>query len=209
MWVYSTGQYCKNPIRIYEYQPGRGGDYPKKFLKGFKGYLHTDAYAGYKKVPEITRCLCWAHLRRNFVDALPKDTENPEATIPSQGINFCNKLFKIEKVLQDLSSEERKIQRLEQETPVLEAFWVWVDSVKLQVLPKSKVSEALNYAQNQKEGLMNYLLDGNCSISNNLAENSIRLFTIGRKTGYSAAAQKVPLQVQTYTALSKPLKPTG
>lgn len=28
---------------------------------------------------------------------------------------------------------------------------------------------------------MNYLLDGNCSISNNLAENSIRPFTIGRK----------------------------
>lgn len=28
---------------------------------------------------------------------------------------------------------------------------------------------------------MNYLLDGNCSISNNLAENSIRPFTIVRK----------------------------
>lgn len=37
------------------------------------------------------------------------------------------------------------------------------------------------YAFNQKERLMNYLLDGNCSISNNLAENSIRPFTIGRK----------------------------
>jgi transposase len=49
------------------------------------------------------------------------------------------------------------------------------------VPPKSKVSEALNYARNQKEGLMNYLKDGNCSISNNLAENSIRPFTIGRK----------------------------
>lgn len=28
---------------------------------------------------------------------------------------------------------------------------------------------------------MNYLKDGNCSISNNLAENTIRPFTIGRK----------------------------
>lgn len=27
----------------------------------------------------------------------------------------------------------------------------------------------------------NYLLDGRCSLSNNLAENSIRAFTIGRK----------------------------
>jgi transposase len=28
---------------------------------------------------------------------------------------------------------------------------------------------------------MNYLLDGNCSISNNLIENSIRPFTVGRR----------------------------
>ncbi len=52
MWVYSTGQYAKQPIRIFEYQPGRGGGYPKRFLKGFEGYLHTDAYTGYNKVLE-------------------------------------------------------------------------------------------------------------------------------------------------------------
>ena len=28
MWVYSTGQHCEKPIRIFEYQPGRGGKYP-------------------------------------------------------------------------------------------------------------------------------------------------------------------------------------
>lgn len=31
MWVYSTGQYCKHPIRIFEYQPGRSGSYPQEF----------------------------------------------------------------------------------------------------------------------------------------------------------------------------------
>jgi hypothetical protein len=49
------------------------------------------------------------------------------------------------------------------------------------VLPKSKLGEALQYAVNHKEDLVNYLKDGNCSISNNLAENCIRPFTIGRK----------------------------
>ncbi len=190
MWVYSTGQYCKNPIRIFEYQPGRSGKYPQAFLKGFKGYLHTDAYSGYKKIPEITRCLCWAHLRRNFVDALPKDIKSPEATIPSQGITFCNQLFEIEKTLEGLSCEERKSMRLEHEKPVLDAFWTWVDSKKSQVLPKSKPSEALNYAQNHKDDLMNYLKDGNCSISNNLAENSIRPFTIGRKNWLFSGSPK-------------------
>jgi transposase len=122
-----------------------------------------------------------AHLRRYFVDALPKDSKSSEASIPIQGIRYCNKLFEIDKTFQDLPDVERHRQRLEQETPILEAFWAWVDSVMDKVPPKSKVSQALIYAQNQKEGLMNYLKDGNCSISNNLAENSIRPFTVGRK----------------------------
>lgn len=108
----------------------------------------------------------------------------------SQGIRFCNKLFKIEKTLENLSSEERRIERLKQETPVLEAFWAWIDSAKEQILPKSKANDALNYALNQKEGLLNYLEDGNCSISNNLAENSIRPFTIGRKNWLFSGSPK-------------------
>lgn len=190
MWVYSTGKYCKYPIRIFEYQPGRSGKYPQKFLKGFNGYLHTDAYSGYNKVPGITRCLCWTHLRRTFVDALPKDIKSPEATIPSQGITFCNKLFEIEKTLEDFQCEERKSERLKHAKPVLDAFWSWVDSTKGKVLPKSKLSEAINYALNHKEDLMNYLLDGNCSISNNLAENCIRPFTIGRKNWLFSGSPK-------------------
>ena len=57
-------------------------------------------------------------------------------------------------------------------------------------LPKSKLGQAFTYAFNQKEGLMNYLLDGNCSISNNLAENSIRSFTIGRKNWLFSGSPK-------------------
>ena len=37
---------------------------------------------------------------------------------------------------------------------------------------------------------MNYLLDGNCAISNNLAENSIRPFTIGRKNWLFSGSPK-------------------
>lgn len=190
MWVYSTGKYSKNPIRIFEYQPGRSGKYPEKFLKNFKGYLHTDAYAGYSKVPGITRCLCWAHLRRYFVDALPKDINSPEATLPSQGIEFCNKLFDIEKKLEGLTIEERKQERLKQEKPILDAFWSWVEKSKNSILPKSKLSEAFKYSLNQKVELMNYLKDGNCAISNNLAENSIRPFTIGRKNWLFSGSPK-------------------
>ena len=45
----------------------------------------------------------------------------------------------------------------------------------------SRFQTAVNYAQNQKETSMTYLEDGHCSLSNNLSENSIRPFTVGRK----------------------------
>mgnify|MGYP001362248630 CR=1 FL=1 len=72
----------------------------------------------------------------------------------------------------------------------MEAFWSWINSIKVSVLPKSKLSETINYSLNQKEDLQNYLEDGNCSISNNLAENSIRTFTIGRKNWLFSGSPK-------------------
>jgi len=73
------------------------------------------------------------------------------------------------------------MKRLELATPVMWAYWSWVDKNVNTVLPKSKIGKAFQYAQNHKDGLTNYLKDGHCEISNNIAENSIRPFTVGRK----------------------------
>lgn len=181
MWVYGTYKDSKIPIRIFEYQPTRNGDHPKKFLSGFHGYLITDAYQGYEKVEKITRCYCFAHLRRYFVDALPPDIQKPEATLPSKAIEYCNKLFKIEEQIEKLPPNEKQKQRQERSKPILDAFWAWVDENIDNCLPKSKLAKAFGYALNQKDGLMNFLQDGNIAISNNLAENSIRPFTVGRR----------------------------
>lgn len=190
MWVYSSIKGSARPVRIFNYQPGRSGSYPQKFLEGFQGYIHTDAYKGYEKVAGVTRCYCWSHLRRYFVDALPKDTASPEGTIPAQAIRYINQLFEIENRLEVLSAEGRKEQRRVQEKPVLDAFWEWAETASVGILPKSKLGEAFTYAFNQREGLMTYLLDGNCAISNNLAENSIRPFTIGRKNWLFSGSPK-------------------
>ena len=47
MWLYRTSGDTDKPIVLYEYQAGRGAKHPKEFLSGYKGYLHTDGYAGY------------------------------------------------------------------------------------------------------------------------------------------------------------------
>lgn len=53
-------------------QPGQRRKDLGAFLKSFQGFIHTDAYKGYEKVPGVARYFCWLHLRRYFVDALPK-----------------------------------------------------------------------------------------------------------------------------------------
>lgn len=52
MWLYRTSRDTDKPIVLFEYQPGRGGTYPKEFLTDFHGYFHTDGYTGYHNFPE-------------------------------------------------------------------------------------------------------------------------------------------------------------
>ena len=46
---------------------------------------------------------------------------------------------------------------------------------------RSRLAKAVTYAKNQKPYMENYLLDGRCSISNNIAENIARPYAVGRK----------------------------
>jgi len=179
MWLYRTGNDDRSPVILYDYQPSRNGDHAVTYLKDFKGYVHSDGYSGYNKLSGITRCGCWAHLRRKFIEAIPSKKTGTEPTTAEIGRDYCNQLFEIESRLKDLSSEERKLKRLELERPVLDAFWCWLE--KLNVLKGSALCKAITYAQNQKPYLENYLLDGRCALSNNAAENAIRPFTVGRK----------------------------
>ena len=189
MWLYRTGSECKTPIILYDYQPSRSGKNAADYLEGFNGYAHSDGYSGYNKLTEVIRCGCWAHLRRKFIDALPKAKVDGMGLTDSEiGVDHCNKLFAIEDGLKDLSPEDRYTKRLELEKPVLEAFWSWLEEVV--PLKGSKLAKAVIYAQNQKSYMENYLLDGRLSISNNLAENAIRPFVVGRKNWLFADSPK-------------------
>ena len=181
MWLYKTSKY-DNPIVLYDYQEGRSGDFPKKFLNGFKGYLHVDGYAGYHKLEtDVKLSACWAHARRKFDEALtvlPK--KNPESAA-AIGLQYCNKLFEIEREVQDYSLKKKKIVRQEQSKPVTEAFFAWAEAESYKVLPKSAIGMAISYALKLRKPLLTFLEDERLEISNNSAERSIKPFVIGRK----------------------------
>ena len=97
MWLYASGEHSKNHVRIFEYQPDRSGKRPESFLKGFTGCLITDGYAGYNKLKQFQRCSCYAHIRRYFVEAIPKGKESDYTDPAVQGMLYCNKLFEYER----------------------------------------------------------------------------------------------------------------
>ena len=181
MWLYRTSGDTDKPIVLYEYQPSRSSSNPRNFLNGFTGYLHTDGYAGYHNLPEtITVVGCWAHTRRKFneaVKSLPKN--KAKGSSAAQGLAYCTRLFEMEKELADLSPDDRYVQRLEQEKPVLDAFLAWAN-VRT-AAPKSALGKALTYLKEQLPYLTNYLKDGRLELSNNRAERSIKPFVIDRK----------------------------
>lgn len=181
MWHYRTSGCAEHQIVLYEYQPDRKYERPAEFLKGFKGYLHTDGYEGYHRLStDITVVGCWAHLRRKFDEALatvPKDKQSDcEA---SKGKAYCDKLFYLEKQFVSLTPENRFKERRHFSKPLVAEFYQWVCSVC--ALPKTLLGRACQYAVSQRKYLENYLLDGRLEISNNRAENSIRPFVMGRK----------------------------
>lgn len=132
-------------------------------------------------MPGIKRCCCFAHLRRYFVEAVPKGKELDYGNPAAQGVQYINRLFEQERysAAQKHTPEQRYAYRLEKEKPILGAFWTWLS----QQTPKkgTRLEKAVNYAQNHKAEFMTYLEDGRCSFSNNLSENAIRPFTVGRK----------------------------
>lgn len=182
MWLYRTGKESF-PCVVYEYQTTRAAKHPQHFLKGFKGTIHVDGYIGYKSLSEIRLSGCWAHARRKFVDAqkAAPPSKGGLLTTAEQAIQKINQFYKIEEKIRDLSVEERQEIRLQQSLPLVEAYFVWLQKMKKEVLPKSKLGEAIGYSLNQRIPLLVPFSTGNLEIDNNRAERSIKPFTIGRK----------------------------
>ncbi len=183
MWLYRTGR--EGPaIVLYEYQTTRAAKHPLRFLKDFKGYLHTDGYQAYQALGQnVTLVGCWAHARRNFHEALSAlpDPKNDGPSLAKEGLHYCNQIFEVERQLHDVTTEARYEMRQKKSAPLLEGFLTWLNKHKQRVLPKSLIGKAIQYVLNQWDRLINYLKDGRLECDNNRAERSIKPFVIGRK----------------------------
>lgn len=183
MWHYPSGHLEPKQIRLYEYRPGRAAEYPLAFLDGFSGYLHSDGYQVYHKIPGVTNVGCHAHARRMFVDTIkslgPSAKNLHSKTL--EGFMFFEDLAELERKFKNMTPEERYEARLKQSKPKLEALKAWLVKTRGEVTPKSALGKAIAYSLNQWEYLMAYLKDGRLEMTNNRAERGIKKFVMGRK----------------------------
>lgn len=212
VWVYRTSKYTLNPIVIYEYTEGRGGIFPKTFLKDWTGtYLHCDGYTGYKQLEGRTLCGCLVHAKRKFHDAV---VASPNNEIAKTGEDYIRKLFALEDKADknELSLEERLVLRHTESRKIFDEFYSWIASIEHKTLPQSLVGKAINYALNQKEYLASFMLDARIQLSNNLCEQSVKPFVIGRKNWLfsntiNGAKASTTIYSIIQTAIANNLKP--
>ena len=179
MWVYCTDKSADRYIALFDYSPTRNGDNAVKFLGEYSGYVVCDGFDGYNKLTNVTRCGCWAHARRKFVEALPTDKELISTSTAAKGVNLINEFYAIERSFDEMKPEEKHKQRQERLKPALGAFFAWLETVNAS--SGTKLSKAVRYATNERKYLYRFLESPYVSMDNNRAENAIRPFVVGRK----------------------------
>lgn len=185
MWVaYGYGK-DEKPLLLYQYHPTRSSDVPKEFLKNYSGFVQTDGYKGYNFTNvsykgDITHVGCLAHARREFEKVYKA---NRKSKCAHTALKYIRDIYTIERTLREknLKVDEFKNKRIEQMEPVLEKFHNWLGEQQKSILPSSPCGKAIKYILSIWGEIIQFLNHHLLTPDNNLIENAIRPFVIGRK----------------------------
>ena len=189
LWLMAC--FKQHPAMIFHYDPGRSSDVVRTLLSRSVSALMCDGYSAYDAVcAEFEAILlgCMTHARRKFIEA-KKSQPKGKVGKADHAIAQIAKLYQIEKKAKALTAEARYQLRQKEAKPILDKLKLWLDKSLLTVAPKSKLGLALSYLSNQWLTLVRYLEHGDYPIDNNLAENAIRPFVIGRKNWLFSVSQ--------------------
>lgn len=148
--------------------------------------LITDGYELYNGIAhdhQLVHLGCWAHVRRGFIKAeesVPKAARSPDL-LATRFVALIGKLFAAEARSAKWKPERRQRLRARYSARVLAIIERMQVGNLPSVVPSSLLGKALQYMSGQWPKLVRYVENGNWPISNNLCENAIRPFVVGRK----------------------------
>jgi len=191
LWIRRGGPPDK-PVVLVDYSPSRAGDIATGLLEHFKGYLVVDGYAGYNAVMRKNQLLavyCNDHSRRKFVDvvnSLTKDLgeeakEQSKNWIASQAVELYKSIYRVEKIIKNMTAEQKYAERQRLAVPLWETFMMWANRMLVEGVAHKQTRNALAYLINHEEGLRRYCDDGRLPISNIQSEHVAKAIAVPRK----------------------------
>ena len=191
LWAYARDDRPWNgpepPGVAYVYAPDRKAERPIAHLKGFRGVLQVDGYAGYRalaEVGDVRLAFCWSHVRRRFYELAAAGP----APIASEALARIGELYDIEREIRGRSAAERRAARQARSRPIIEAMEPWLRARLETITQKGKLAEAIRYALSRWEGLSRVLDDGRIELDSNTVERAVRPIALNRKNALFAGS---------------------
>jgi len=172
------------PAVAYTYAPGRVGEHLDKLLANYRGIVHFDCYAPYKKLPaeRITVAFCWSHLRREFF----KIAERGDAPIATEAVARIAQIYVIEKDVRGTSADERRVARQARSRPLVDALRIFFEHQLARLSGGSDTARIIRYGLRHWDGLTRFLDDGRIELDTNIVERSMRPQALTRKNALFA-----------------------
>jgi transposase len=187
MWVILSQQAI-----AYHYSDSRSSGTAKELLGGTSGNLTIDGYGAYNclsdKDASRSRCGCWGHTRRKFLEAIPEGVKEHENR---KVLELIADLYRVEHEAIEkgiLESPEHLELRQSKSKAIVNKIWRWVNARVGRHSPVSKMGKALKYATNQRDKLEKFLSDPKLELDNNRAERALRIVALGRKRSLFAGS---------------------
>lgn len=204
LWVQRGGP-PGQPVILFDYDPSRSQTVPSRLLGDFKGTLQTDGYAGYATVVhqnQLTHVGCFAHARRKFTEAIKAQGKHKARGTAPHCLDLIQQLYKIEKAVREATPDDRYAYRQQHAPAILTKLHDYLHNTLPTVPPQSATGKALYYLHHQWDKLIRYLDDGRVHIDNNLTENALRPFVVGRKNWlFSQSVKGVNASANLYSLI--------
>jgi transposase len=176
----------KGPV-VFTYSDNRVDATIATLIGEYEQVLQSDGLSGYEnaaKEKEFTHLGCLVHARRPVAELAKQKSKDP---LVKELLRLYGKVFHDEGEITDLFragdiSEEAFLERRREVVGKdFDDLKAWLDTYNGKVLPGSPLQTAINYPLDRWEALNKFLDFPFATSGNQLAENCIRPFAIGRK----------------------------
>jgi transposase len=195
------------PAAMFYSSRDRSGEHPKAHLANYAGIFQADAYGGYNKLYEpdrkpdlILEAACWAYARCPFF-AMADLAENARrkaqrqtpgviSPLAMEAVRRIDALFEIERSINGLSAEQRRVVRQEKSAPFLDDLESWMRDQRAKLSRGNDLAKAMDYMVKRWPAFTRFLGDGRICLSKNAAERALGGIALGRKAWLFAGSDR-------------------